>query len=188
MELEHLKGTIIGVISDDYKESLPLDLKVKDIITKKQNEALKMVGLKDDILDIQLKDLSISNQNRVVLASKLQEKVIILKDFSLGLTKKDIDFFKKLFKKIVNYGRKIILIDKNSYIFENLVDNLYVINKDNILYSTYDLYDPELSKYIDVPKIVEFVNIAASKGININHYLELDELLKAIYRIKQWDI
>ena len=98
MELEHLKGTIIGVISDDYKESLPLDLKVKDIITKKQNEALKMVGLKDDILDIQLKDLSISNQNRVVLASKLQEKVIILKDFSLGLTKKDIDFFKKLFK------------------------------------------------------------------------------------------
>ena len=42
MELEHLKGTIIGVISDDYKESLPLDLKVKDIITKKDSNVISL--------------------------------------------------------------------------------------------------------------------------------------------------
>lgn len=185
MELKNLNGIIIGVVNDEYNEVLPLDLVIREIIKKKPVEALKMVGLKEGILDTKLKDLSISNQNKVILASKLQEKVIVLKNFSLGLTKKDIDFFKTLFKKIVSYGRKIILIDKNSYMFENLVDNLYVINKDSIIYTTSDLYDPVLSKYIDVPKIVEFVNVSASKGININHYLELDELLKAIYRIKQ---
>ena len=114
-------------------------------------------------------------------------KEIKLINFSKGLTNKDIEFFKKLFKKIVSYGRKIILVDKNSNMFMNCVDNLYVINKEIIL-ETDDLYNEELKKYIDVPSIVEFTHKSLENGIKLNHYNDLDDLLKAIYRIKSWDI
>ena len=67
--------------------------------------------------------------------------------------------------------------------FFNLVDKVYVLSNE-IVYETSDMFDKTLSKYIDLPKIVEFTNKSENKGIKINHYKELDELLKAIYRIK----
>lgn len=184
MELEKLQGTIIGVISTEYQDDV-LDGLVKEILTHKPEDSLKMVGLSSEFLNKEFKDLSSRDKNKVILASKLQNKTIKLVNFSKGLTKKDIDFFKTLFKKIVEYGRRVILVDKNSYLFLNCVDNYYVINNGQVVYNTTDIFEPKLSEYIDVPGIVEFINITACKGIKINHYVELDELLKAIYRIKQ---
>ena len=181
MELE-LKGNIIGVISSDFNES-NFNGKVKDIVLKKASDALKMVGLDESYLELDFEDLSQRNKSKVILASKLQDKEILLVNFSKGLTSKDIEFFKKLFKKIVSYGRKIILVDKNSNMFFNCVDNLYVINK-KIALETNDLFNEELNKYIDVPKLVEFTNKSLDLGVNINHYKEIDDLLKAIYRVK----
>jgi len=177
-----LKGSIIGIVSNDYIED-ELKGTVKDIVIKKSSDALKMVGLDDSYLDKDFMDLSDRDKNKIILASKLQNKEIKLINFSKGLTNKDIDFFKKLFKKIVSYGRKIILVDKNSNMFMNCVDNLYVINKEIIL-ETDDLYNEELKKYIDVPSIVEFTHKSLENGIKLNHYNDLDDLLKAIYRIK----
>lgn len=177
-----LKGSIIGIVSNDYIED-ELKGTVKDIVIKKSSDALKMVGLDDSYLDKDFMDLSDRDKNKIILASKLQNKEIKLINFSKGLTNKDIDFFKKLFKKIVSYGRKIILVDKNSNMFMNCVDNLYVINKEIIL-ETDDLYNEELKKYIDVPSIVEFIHKSLENGIKLNHYNDLDDLLKAIYRIK----
>lgn len=181
MELE-LKGNIIGVISSDFNES-NFNGKVKDIVLKKASDALKMVGLDESYLELNFEDLSQRNKSKVILASKLQDKEILLVNFSKGLTCKDIEFFKKLFKKIVSYGRKIILVDKNSNMFFNCVDNLYVINK-KIVLETNDLFIEELNKYIDVPKLVEFTNKSLDLGVNINHYKEIEDLLKAIYRVK----
>lgn len=177
-----LKGSIIGIVSNDYIED-ELKGTVKDIVIKKSSDALKMVGLDDSYLDKDFMDLSDRDKNKIILASKLQNKEIKLINFSKGLTNKDIEFFKKLFKKIVSYGRKIILVDKNSNMFMNCVDNLYVINKEIIL-ETDDLYNEELKKYIDVPSIVEFTHKSLENGIKLNHYNDLDDLLKAIYRIK----
>ena len=143
MELE-LKGSIIGVISDDFKES-DLSGKVKDIVVKKASDALKMVGLDDLYLEKEYSELSWNIKNKIILASKLQDKEIMLVNFSKGLTNKDLDFFKKLFKKIVGYGRKIILVDKNSELFLNCVDNLYVINKEIVL-ETNDIFNKDLRK------------------------------------------
>ena len=67
--------------------------------------------------------------------------------------------------------------------FINLVDKLYVINKD-IVYETDDIFDNNLSKYIELPEIVKFNHKSNDLGVKINHYKELDDLLKAIYRIK----
>lgn len=181
MEL-NLRGNIIGIISDDFKDK-KYDGLVRDIVLNKTNAALKMVGLDDTFLDVSFSDLSNSNKNKVILASKLQDKEIILINFSMGLTKKEMEIYKKLFKRIVSYGRKVILVDKNSEMFINCVDNLYVINKE-INLETDNLFDKRLRDYISLPKIVEFIYILEENGININHYTELDELLKAIYRIK----
>lgn len=181
MEL-NLRGNIIGIISDDFKDK-KYDGLVKDIVLNKTSAALKMVGLDDTFLDISFSDLSISNKSKVILASKLQDREIMLINFSMGLTKKEMDTYKKLFKRIVSYGRKVILVDKNSEMFINCVDNLYVINKEIIL-ETDSLFDKRLRDYISLPRIVDFTYILEENGININHYTELDELLKAIYRIK----
>lgn len=183
MELSDLEGNIIGVISKDYKNENYSGKVVKDIVIKKASDALKMAGLCERTLEFKFDDLSHGNQNRVILASKLQDKCIILNNFSIGLTNKDIEFFKKLFKRISSYGRKIVLVDTNSNLFFNLVDKVYVISKE-IVFETSDMFDKALSEYIDLPKIVEFTNKSENKGIKINHYKELDELLKAIYRIK----
>lgn len=183
MELESLNGNIIGVISSDYVD-FPTGELVKDIVVKKPLEALKMVGLKSDVLEKKFSELSSRDKSKVMIASKLQDKVIILKNISKGLIKKDIDFLKILFKKIEKYNRKIILVDNNGYLFLDCVDKIYVINNSEIIFETEDFFSEELEKYIDLPEIVKFINLAAKKGIRLNHYVDLDELLKAIYRIK----
>lgn len=182
MELK-LNGNIIGVVSNDFKED-NVNGKVRDIIVKKSSDALKMVGLDDTYLDKDISELSLRDKNKIILASKLQDKEIMLINFSRGLTNKDIEFFKKLFKKIISYGRKIVLVDRNSNMFINCVDKMYVINNKKIVLEVSDIYDKDLEKYIEVPKIVEFTNKTLDYGVNINHYNELDDLLKAIYRIK----
>lgn len=188
MDLKKLNGSIIGVISNDYQEENYSNKKIREIINKKPEESLKMVGLSSEFLDKNFAELSIRNKNKIILASKLHDEVIVLINFSKGMLKKDLDFFKKLLKKIVSYNKRIILVDKNSEMFLNCVDKLYVINNSNIIYEAINLFDTKLKDYIDIPKITEFINVTLDKGIRINEYTELDELLKAIYRIKSWDI
>lgn len=184
MELEKLDGNIIGVISLDFKLENFNGKKVKEIIVKKVNESLKMVKLNSDVLDKNFEELSSREMNKVILASKLQNKVILLVNFSKGMLKKDLEYFKALFKKIRSYGRKIILIDCNAELFIGLVDHYYVITNQQIKYETKDAFDRVLENYIEMPPIVKFINHCEFEGIRLDHYYELDELLKAIYRIK----
>ena len=184
MELKTLDGSIIGVICKDIKQIDYEDKLVRDIITKKVLESLKMVKLDEEVLEKKFSDLAISEKSKVILASKLHDREIILVNFSRGLTKKDFNYFKTLFKKIVTYGRKIILVDIKSELFLNCVDKIYVIEEDEIKYATHDIFDKILELYIDAPKIVDFFNKGIKMGIRLDQYTELDELMKAIYRIK----
>ena len=69
-------------------------------------------------------------------------------------------------------------------LFLNCVDRIYVINEDEIKYETIDIFDKTLGLYADYPKIVEFYFKGIDLGVRLDQYTELDELLKAIYRIK----
>lgn len=178
-----LIGNIIGVI-EEAREDDYAGLKVNEIVTYKKEEALKMVKFDLEKLDILFENLSSKDKNKVILAKKLHDKEIKLVNFSKGMLKKDIEYFQTLFKKITSYGRKIILVDKNSEIFLNCVDHIYVIDKEQIIYETRTIFDKYLKKYIDLPKIVEFIAKSEEQGIRLDQYTELDELLKAIYRIK----
>lgn len=184
MELSELQGKIIGVFSDIKDKNDYSGKKVKDIVTKKVSESFRMVKMDTKILDIDFDALGSRDKNRVVLASKLLDDDIILYDFSKGLLKKDIDYFKKLFKKIIEYNHRIILIDNNPELFLDCVDNIYVINNQKIVYHTDDIYDVQLELYADIPMLVKFTLQSLKLGVRIQHYKELDELLKAIYRIK----
>ena len=185
MELNDLKGNIIGIIAmemqneEDFK-----DKKVSEIIKFKLESSLKMVGLAKEIESKAFSDLSSREKSKVILASKLNDEVIVLKYFSKGLISKDIEDFKRLFKKLVSYNKKIILIDNNLNLFLNCVDNIYIISENEIIYETKDIYDPTLYLNMDAPGIVDFTYLSEDEGIHIDEYKELDELIKAIYRIK----
>ena len=152
-----LDGKIIGIISNDFKEEELSGKKVKDIITKKTDEALKMVKLDSSIKEELFDNLSSRDKGKVILASHLHEKEIKLVNFSKGMIKKDLEYFNNLFKRIISYGRKIILIDKNTELFLNCVDHIYIIENNTIIYETKNIFDAILTKYIDLPKIVEFI-------------------------------
>ncbi len=182
MELSKLKGNIIGVISNEYNSLKLNDGLVKDIIGNKYLDALKIVNLDSSFTDKNFNSLSLKEKNIVLLASKLNEKVIILEDFSNGLIYKDLEFYKKLLKKISSYDKKIILISKDINLFMNLVDTFYCIDKDSIVYSTTDIFDHKLYDYISKPPIIEFREMAKDKGINLVKTLDFNDLLKDVYR------
>lgn len=185
MELKELEGNVIGIISDKLPEKQNFGQKiVKDIVTHRLEDSLKMVNLSSDIKDKTFAELSTMEQNKVILASKLNDKDIILVDFSKGLLKKEIELFKKLFKKISTYDKKIYLYSNDAEMFINCVDMLYVVNKDEVIYSTSDIFDPTLYMEIDYPKIVEFIYECQDLGIHLDEYTDINELIKAIYRIK----
>ena len=144
---------------------------------------LKLNGNIIGVVSNDFKEDNVNGKVRDIVVKKSSDalKMVGLDDTYLD---KDIEFFKKLFKKIISYGRKIVLVDRNSNMFINCVDKMYVINNKKIVLEVNDIYDKGLEKYIEVPKIVEFTNKTLEYGVNINHYNELDDLLKAIYRIK----
>ena len=169
MELSTLNGNIIGIITSDIAKENYNGKKVQDMITLKTNEALKMVGLTPDYLTKNFEELSSNDQNKVILASKLNENVIILNDFTKGMLNKELLYFKNLLKKISTY---------------KLVDHVYVINEEQIIYETTDLTSEELYEYVDKPNLLKFVDLTQEKGINLPYYLEFNDLLKAVYRLK----
>ena len=185
MELDKLKGSIIGIVSsyevDNKKYNNYL---VKDIIGSKVNEALKMVDLANEKQNEYFQNLSSKDQNKVILASMLNEKIIVLYDFTKGMNNKDLTFFKNLFKKIASYNRKIILFERNANFFFNLVDYIYVIKNEKIVFETTSVLDEELYDYIERPPLIEFVYLAIQKGIKLDYYEDFNDLLKAIYRLK----
>ena len=179
MELEKLNGNIIGIC--EYRKSKLIDNRlVKDIIDIKPIDSLKMVKLNSNIMNIPFNELSIQEKKKVILASKLQDKVIILDNFMLYFNYEEQQYFKKLFKRICKYNKKIILIEPNYNYLLNLVDTIYL--KDKQINIITDFYDERLYKKINQPPIIEFITKMQKRGIKIANYTEFNELLKAIYR------
>ena len=173
---------IIGVINN-YKSTIKINGKVKNLNIKNASKALKMVLLDDSILEKDIKELSISELWKIELAIKLEEKIIIIGNMYNSLIHKDREYMKKLFKKLcTEYNKKIIIIDNNINSFINVVEKVVVINKKDIVYITDNYFDKDLYKYIKIPKIVDFIKYVNKDGIKVNETTEIYELLKDIYR------
>lgn len=149
--------------------------------------ALKMANLDDSILGRSFNTLSTTELKKAQLALILyyNPKVYILDYFEKGFNYKDIDYIKRLLKKLKNkYEKNIIIVSDNIGNFLDTLDCFVIFEKGSLVFkgSNKDLYSEELYKYIRCPKIIEFIKMVKDKNINLSNYLDMNELIKGIYR------
>lgn len=156
--------------------------------SRKANNSLKMVMLNETYLPKKVEDLSESEIKKVILASALIEnkKYIVLDYFEKGLTSKEKENFKRLFRKLSNDYNKTIIIFTNdlTYLWDMADEIIYVDNSEVINIFSKDNYS-KLNELVNKPEIVKFIELMRSKNIQVADYKNVLDLLKAIYRIKE---
>jgi ABC-type dipeptide/oligopeptide/nickel transport system ATPase component len=82
------------------------------------------------------------------------------------------------------YDKTIIIITWDVSFLFDIVDNVTVINKGNIVLSEGKeiFYNNNLYKYVNMPKIIEFTRCAEVNGHDIKKCLDIKELIKELYR------
>ena len=154
----------------------------------KASSSLKMVMLNDEILNKTSNELSIGNLKKISLAKALIENkdYLVLNYFEKEQNYQEKENFKRLWKKLSKEYHKTIIIFTNdlTYIWDIakeliFVDNYSVIN--TILKNDYNIFMDNLNN----PEITKFIEKMKEKGIDIDNYTNVLELLKAIYRLKQ---
>lgn len=174
--------SIIGVIGN-YQSGLKLTGKVKDLEINNLNNAFKMVGLEDIVLDKDINNLSLSELWKVELATKLVSDIIIIGNLSNSLNHKDREYMKKLFIKLASdYNKKIVIIDNNVNVFFNLAKKICVLKDKKIIYETSNFYDDKLYEYVKIPKIINFVKFVNKNNKRLDETIDIYELIKDIYR------
>ena len=187
MEIKDIKKylnnyNIIGVVGN-YESSFKNTGKVKDLQIKNIDKALKMVNLKEDILNYNLNDLTISEFWKVELMSKLENDIIIVGNMFNSLIYKDFEYMKKLFIKLSNeYNKKIIVIDNNLKSFFNLTQKIIIVENKKVVYECTDFFDNNLDKYLDKSPIINFIQYVNKDKKILAETTDIYELIKDIYR------
>lgn len=188
-EMLKVKSDYIVKLKEPYEIISVHDYVLKKTCASEEKviKGLKMVSLSESILDKSMNVLSSSEVIKVELMIQLIRNVdtLFLFQFDYYFVEKELLFFKRLFKKLVkDYGKTIVLLDSRFTFFFDFADRVVVKNVQNDLevFSPVDCYDERLLSFFEVPKIVEFVNMAKSKGKNLSSYVDRNEVLKAIYR------
>ena len=202
MEIKKNKITVVLGIDTDLnldEENLEKDflqgIKLKDYIKNKFStishekieEAYKICLLSDKDLDKPLNILSSNEIEKVELMIKLLENrdVIILSDFEINFLNKELNYFKSLFKKMVTkYNKTIVLITNRLDNIMDLVDIILVVEDKKVILeiSSKDIYFDKIYENIDTPDIIEFVKTVRKKQVKMDDYIDIKELIKAIFR------
>ena len=173
---------IIGICSS-YGSTLIKEGKVAELPIKNMTQALKMVSLDESIMNKEINDLTLSEKFKLELATKLQDNIIIIGNMANTLNYKDQEYIKKLLIKLnSDYNKKVIVIDNDIKVFFNLVKRIYVIQDKKILYETSNFFDDGLYKYMNMPKIVEFIKYVNKDKKYLKETIDIYELIKDIYR------
>jgi len=182
----------IDITANNVNYSLVTEFKFSGSVmnylnSPKAKNALKMVMLTENYLEKKVEDLSETEIKKIILANALikNKEYIVLDYFEKGITYKERESFKRLFRKLSNeYQKSIILFTNDITFLWDIADEIiYVDNKEVINTFTKDKYF-ELAKLVDQPEIVKFIELMRSQNINVENYKNVLDLLKAIYRIK----
>ena len=156
--------------------------------SSKSLNALKLVMLDDSILNKKGTELSNGEIKAVSLAKELiaNREIIVLDYFEKELNNREKENYKRLLKKLSKDFNKTIIIYTNDLTFLwDLCEEIMYVDNDNVI-NTYQKNDYfKLVELVDKPIISDFIEKIRAKGIKIEDYKDIKDLLKAIYRIKE---
>ena len=161
----------------------------KDFLNSpKSSNALKLVMLDDSILNKKGTELSNGEIKAVSLAKELiaNKEIIVLDYFEKELNNREKENYKRLLKKLSQDFNKTIIIYTNDLTFLwDICEEIIYVDKDSVI-NTYQKNDYfKLIELVDKPIISNFIEKIRAKGIKIEDYKDIKDLLKAIYRIKE---
>lgn len=171
------------------KEEITFGLKYYGFnqINDRVEKCLELVGLEKAYLDKRSLEVSLSVQKKVMLAAVLaiEPEILILNYIEHGINIKEQKALKRLLKKL-NKEKDIfiIIISNNSNFFFDIADRIIVLEHKKIIFDGNQefFYNKCLSKYLDVPPIINFINKALDKKIQLDKTNDIKELMKDIYR------
>jgi len=168
-----------GMFSNTTKEFLN---------SSKSLNALKLVMLDESILNKKGTELSNGEIKAVSLAKELiaNREIIVLDYFEKELKSREKENYKRLLKKLSQDFNKTIIIYTNDLTFLwDICEEIMYVDNDNVI-NTYQKNDYfKLIELVDKPIISDFIEKIRAKGIKIEDYKDIKDLLKAIYRIKE---
>lgn len=177
-ELKKLDFQIMGIITNNFVMPNYSKYTLNQLIPYKLEETKKIT-----LLDIEsTHNLSSKNISKLQLACSINEKIVMLYDFSKGLNNKELNYYRLLFNKMTSkYNKKIMLFSKDINFLSTFCDTFVVYDK-KLVYKTNDVFDDKLYSYVDMPNIVKLIKIANKKGAMLSHTTDINELIKDIYR------
>ncbi|MCM1053337.1 MAG: hypothetical protein NC483_05135 [Ruminococcus sp.] len=181
----------ITLTTNNSNYSLVEDFKfpgtVKNFLdSQKDISSLKMVMLNESYLAKTVTELSEIEIRKIILAKALIEnkKYLALDYFEKGLSNKEKDNFKRLFKKLTRDYNKTIIIFTNdlSFLWDN-ADSIIYIDEKITAYSKEEYH--KLLSLVDNPEISKFISLMRNLNLETEDYKNVLDLLKAIYRLKE---
>lgn len=152
-------------------------------------DALKLVGLDESYLRLNPLRLTLVDAKKVALACVLiyNPSIIILDEFTTGLSHSDKEELMRLLRLLKNkYRKTIIMLSKDTSFCYTISDYVYLMKLTKIVAKGDRtlLEDSEVLENcgLKVPEIVTFVQACNKKGHEIDYYTNILDLIKGVYR------
>lgn len=152
-------------------------------------EFIKLVGLKEDILNKKLDELSSGEKRLIAILSVLvyNPKIILLDEPTINLDYSNKKKVISLIKKLKKSGKTILIVSHDVNMLYELCDNIIALSRGNIILygDTMDVFNEIklLKKYdISIPSVVLFENYALEKDKKLLKSKNVNDLIKEIYR------
>ena len=174
---------LTNLISNLTSIRINLNHKVKKEISN-NTELLNLLGLPNDLLKTKIKDLSSGEIKliKLIKIANLHPELIVLNNFDLGFNYKEKSKISRFIKTInATYHTNFIIIT-NDLLFINKNTKNIIVSKNKIIKYQGDLITAIKQNLIPKPVIIEFIDKANLKDVNLDYTLDHKELLKAIYR------
>jgi energy-coupling factor transport system ATP-binding protein len=158
-------------------------------------EALKMVGIGDDLLDASPFELSGGQKRRVAIAGVLAMKpeVLILDEPTAGLDPRGRDdILEKIAELHRDSGLTIILVTHSMEDIANYADRLFVMNRGELVMQdtakvVFSHYKELEQMHLAAPQVTYVMNVLKDKGYRVNtDATTIDEAKEEILKLLQY--
>lgn len=193
------KGYIYGLMgninltTNNNNYSIITDYKFNGTVEEYLNSpkaasSLKMVLLDENVMPKNARDLSIGELKKVSLAKALIDgkDYLVLDYFDKSFNHKEIDYFIRLIKRMTNdYQKTVILFTNDITILWNNIEELLIVDEYFVINTIPKEKYFEFIDKLNEPEIVRFIKLMKELGLYIENYKDTQDLLKAIYRLKE---